>query len=291
MTSLTVHVESIREPLEAVRRVLDGADEAILGVAFVQRRGVSLVERQLQSVGAGRLVTTTVFGSTTSDGLGAVRSAGFAVRVLNPPGGTFHPKLYLARHGNEIAAAVGSANLTSGLVANVELVTVLRGRPNAPELRRLVELSESWWAHRDAVDWSPERVPAAREILEPGLLREIEAALATNKEVMTLGERPQPNWVRDITPDGVWVETQRSRAAARPAQLVEAWMIQSAWDYLQAHGVLTNRFLLATDGLNVKRSSFVCSLLARLPGVRVVSTRPITLALRAGPPRAGHPAL
>ena len=39
-----------------------------------------------------------------------------------------------------------------------------------------------------------------------------------------------------------------------PSQLVEAWMIQSAWDYLQARGVLTNRFLLSTDGLNVKRS-------------------------------------
>ena len=177
MPTPTVHVESFREPLQAVRRVLDGADEAILGVAFVQRRGVSLVERQLQTVGAGRLVTTTVFGSTTSEGLDAIQSIGFGVRVLNPSGGTFHPKLYLARHGDEIAAAVGSANLTSGLVANVELVTVLRGRPDAPELRRLVELSESWWAHRDAVDWSPERVPAAREILEPGLLREIEAAL------------------------------------------------------------------------------------------------------------------
>ena len=46
-------------------------------------------------------------------------------------------------------------------------------------------------------------------------------------------------------------------------------MIQSAWEYLQAHGVLTNRFLLSTDGLNVKRSSFVCALLARLPGVSV----------------------
>ena len=281
---MTVQVESFREPLEAVRHVLDGADEAILGVAFVQRRGVSLVERQLQTVGTGRLVTTTVFGTTTTEGLGAARSAGFAVRVLNPSGGTFHPKLYLARHGGEIAAAVGSANLTSGLVANVELITVLRGRPDAPELRRLVELSESWWAHRDAVDWSSERVPAAREILEPGLLREIEAALATNPEVMTLGERPQPNRVRDITPDGVWVETQRSRAQGRPAQLVEAWMIQSAWEYLQAHGVLTNRFLLSSDGLNVKRSSFVCALLARLPGVSVASTRPITLALRPGAP-------
>jgi hypothetical protein len=50
-------------------------------------------------------------------------------------------------------------------------------------------------------------------------------------------------------------------------------------EYLQAHGSLTNRDLLCTDGLNVKRSSLVCALLARLPGVHVASARPITLRL------------
>ncbi len=234
------------------------------------------------------MVATTVFGSTTSQGLDAVRGVGFGVRVLNPSHGTFHPKLYLARHGEEIVAAVGSANLTSGLIANMELVAVTRGPRDAPELRRLVELSESWWAHRDAVDWSPNRVTAARETLDPGLLHLIQAAVAANPEVLTLGDG-RSNWIREVTPDGVWVETQRSRAVGRPAQLVEAWMIQSAWDYLQAHGVLTNRFLLSSDGLNVKRSSFVCALLSRLAGVSVESTRPITLALRPDAARTGRP--
>ena len=40
-------------------------------------------------------------------------------------------------------------------------------------------------------------------------------------------------------------------------------------------GVVTNRDLL--DELRVYRSSFVCALLAELPGVTVASTRPITL--------------
>ena len=113
--------------------------------------------------------------------------------------------------------------------------------------------------------------------------------MAGDPEVLTLGEPSRPNWVREVTPDGVWVETQRSRAAGRPAQLVEAWMIQSAWEYLQAHGVLTNRFLLSTDGLNVKRSSFVCALLARLPNVSVESTRPITQVFRPDTARTGRP--
>jgi hypothetical protein len=41
-----------------------------------------------------------------------------------------------------------------------------------------------------------------------------------------------------------------------------------------------SRFLLSADGLNVKRSSFVCALLATLPKVTVVSRGPIELELR-----------
>ena len=278
MASSDVQVEPFGDPLDAVRRVLEDAEEAILGVAFVHRRGVSLIERQLRSVGRGRLIATTVFGSTTAQGLEAASDAGFGVRVLNPSHGTFHPKLYLARRGEEITAAIGSANLTTGLIANVELTTVLRGPRDAPELRYLAELGESWWSHREAIDWSPDRVAAAREVLEPALLRQIEAAVAADPVVATLADG-RPNWVCEITPDGVWVDTARSRRLGRPAQLIDAWMIQSAWEYLQAHGSLTNRQLLSTDGLNVKRSSFVCALLARLPAVRVGSARPITLRL------------
>ncbi len=274
-----VRVDSFRERRRG-RAVLAGADEAVLGVAFVQRRGVSLVERQLQTVPNGRLVTTTVFGSTTAQGLDAVCASGFAVRVLNPSRGTFHPKLYLARHGNQIAAAIGSANLTSGLVANVELVAVLRGPIDAPEARHLVELGESWWAHPDAVDWSAGTLAAPPEVLEMDLLTRVTAIIAADPVIVTLSDG-RCNRVTEITPDGVWVETERSLRLGRPPQVVEAWMIQSAWDYLKAHGTLSNRFLLSGDGLNVKRSSFVCALLARLPDVEVRSIRPIVLALRS----------
>jgi hypothetical protein len=131
---VSIEVETFSEPLAAVRHVLDGADEALLGVAFVQQRGVNLIERQLGSLGARPLVTTTVFGSTTSQGLDAARAGGLGVRVLNPARGIFHPKLYLARHGGQIAAAVGSANLTRGLVANVQVVALIRGSDRTPQL-------------------------------------------------------------------------------------------------------------------------------------------------------------
>lgn len=43
----------------------------------------------------------------------------------------------------------------------------------------------------------------------------------------------------------------RYARASRP-RLVPAWRLQVAWDDLHVHGELTNRYLLATDGLNVK---------------------------------------
>lgn len=67
-------------------------------------------------------------------------------------------------------------------------------------------------------------------------------------------------------------------------------MITIAWEWLTTGGKLTNRMLLADDGLNVKRSSFVCGPLATIPDVEVVSRKPIalrhfstTLALAAEP--------
>lgn len=87
----------------------------------------------------------------------------------------------------------------------------------------------------------------------------------------------RPNRVVDLAIGGLWIETDSSAKKGNPAQLVPAWMIQLAWDHLQLHGELTNRFLLDEDGLNVKRSSAVCAVLARLPGIEAVPGRTITL--------------
>ena len=128
----------------------------------------------------------------------------------------------MARHGDRLAAAVGSANLTSGLIANVKAVPLLEGSTNEPALRELWELAESWWTHPLALDWAPELVPAPAELLEADLLVRLRAAVPAPAQIATRGGDPRPNWVREITPDGVWVETERSCAMGRPAQLVEA---------------------------------------------------------------------
>lgn len=111
-----------------------------------------------------------------------------------------------------------------------------------------------------------------RELL--ALLREHAPAGAVIATVST----GKPNWIAGVDERGVWIETEASRDKGTGAQLVPAWMIQVAWDHLRRHGTLDNTYLLASSGLNVKRSSAVCALLVRLPGVTLSSARPIRLA-------------
>jgi hypothetical protein len=149
-------------------------------------------------------------------------------------------------------------------------------------------MGESWWDHTDAVDWSPSRSVSAAEVFHPELRATIADAVARAALFHTLG-RQQPNTVHDVTPDGVRVETLQSVRKGRPPQRVPAWMIQVAWDWLQAHGQLTQTYLLADDGLNVKRSAFVCALLARLHGApRCAGAKPARLGGTRSRRCAGH---
>ena len=61
-------------------------------------------------------------------------------------------------------------------------------------------------------------------------------------------------------------------------QLVPAWMIAAAWDRLRDKGELSQQELL--NELNVKRSAFVCALVAKFPDVRIRSTRPTVLEIQ-----------
>ncbi len=227
--------------------------------------------------GRCRLLVTSVFGGgTTGTALAAAADLQVRIRVLNPSGGTFRPKLYLARSLASAVAVVGSANLTSGLVANIETALVVSGKPNEPPVADCWRFGERLCDHSAAVDWSPAQVPVPDEQFDPALLRLLRRAVPVGSVVSTLSQG-RPNRVTDITADGVYLETERSQARGAGPQLVPAWMLQLAWDYLQLHDELTNRYLLADDGLNVKRASAVSALLARLPGVHTAYTRPILL--------------
>lgn len=111
------------------------------------------------------------------------------------------------------------------------------------------------------------------------LLHLLSENLPIGEAIYTLGSR-RPNWIVRIAPEGIYVETGRSKDRGADPQLVPAEMVTKAWHRLTVRHVLTYEELVASDDLNVKRSSFVCAALAQLPGVVVASARPITITYR-----------
>lgn len=263
--------------LGAVRDTLDGADSALLCVAFIHARGVHLVERELVALhDRARLVVTTTFDQTNGSALAIAANLGTQVRTLNPgSGSTYHPKVYLSRRGRKVKAVVGSANLTGGLATNVEVGVVMRGSLDDQPLATLNDWAETIWNDDRGAHW----LPAAAEgpgddELAPWLLDALSREASKDNVFLTLGRRA-PNRVTDVTRSEVLVETGRSRNRSGQAASIPAWMFNIAWDYLNANGTLSNDLLL--KHLRVHRSSAVCAILARLPGIEQV---PGQVALR-----------
>lgn len=282
-------IETVTAPtgglLAAVRRTLDHGDDALVCVAFAQARGVHLVAKELEAVskrGTARVLVTTTLGSSSPAALAAIRDCGAELRVLNPGGATYHPKVFLTRRGSAVRAIVGSANLTSGLVANVEAAMALHGTRSDAPLASLWAWAESLWLDPRGAPWNAGASAVAEEAIEPELLAQIAAVARASPTVYTLGPSPRANRVADVNAFGVWVETDRSRERDEGAQVVTPRMLNLAWDALRARGRLTNRELL--DELRVHRSSFVCAILARLPGVTSEGGRSIALRYTPPPP-------
>ena len=188
-----MQIETVTAPaggmLAAVRAVLDHGDRALLCVAFAQARGVHLVAKELERAsarGSARVMVTT-FGSTAPVALAAIQQTGADLRVLNPVGGTYHPKVYLGRSAKSIQAVVGSVNLTSGLVANIEVATVMRGSSDDQPLVDLWNWAESTWGHARARTWTDVVRPGEDEEIEPELLAMLASVARDNPRVYTLG--------------------------------------------------------------------------------------------------------
>jgi len=112
--------------------------------------------------------------------------------------------------------------------------------------------------------------------LDDDLLERIRSAVNEGDEISTLSNK-RPNRVVAIDRSGIEVETLRSDRLRTGPQTVPAWMIVVAWNHLLQKGELSHVELL--NDLNVKRSAFVCALLAQFPDVVVRSTRPTVLEL------------
>jgi hypothetical protein len=277
---------SDRSLLRAVRETLSDVEEAFLCVAFVQEKGVHLLEKELDALrrraARARLLVTTTFSTTSAPALAMARGLGLEVRVLNPgSGSTFHPKLYLGRAGRDAGAVIGSANLTGGLATNLEAGVAMAGRTTDEPLARAWDWVETLWNDKRAAPWLPEFVAeSGGEELDPWLLSKIAAEWRRDPIFRTLGPNPRPNLVTDVTPSVVYVETERSRVERGGAAEIPAWMFNLAWDQLRTHGSLSNKTLL--QDLRVHRSSAVCAILARLPGISVRPGASITLERNTG---------
>ncbi len=277
-----MHVETVttsdRSLLHAVRSTLDGAEEVFLCVAFVQEKGLHLLERELDALNRrkvrSRLLVTTTFRSTSPSGLAMADRLGLDVRILNPGSGrTFHPKLYLGSSAAGAHAVIGSANLTGGLATNFEAAVALRGSREDVPLAKAWAWAEELWSDDRVERWTPQAAEREEEPFEPSLYAALFTEVRRNPVFLTLGPSPRPNRVVLLTQVEVHVETGRSRARASGSEPIPAWMFNLAWDRLRTHGTLSNSELL--NDLRVHRSSAVCAILARLPQVEHVAGREI----------------
>lgn len=132
-------------------------------------------------------------------------------------------------------------------------------------------------------DLPPERRSAAGEEFDDDLFGLIAQAVCPGQVIKTLG-KARPNRIVWIDRDGLRVETDKSLREGKEPQLVPAWMVISAWRHLLEHGRLSQAELV--DQLNVKRSAFVCALLAHFRGVEVDEDGSVILRL-AGQARDG----
>lgn len=176
--------------LPALRRSLAEADEALLCVAFVNVKGINLVAPQLSRLASHcRMIVTSAFGGdTTTAALALAADLRVHVRVLNIPGGTFHPKLYLARHRHSAVAVIGSANLTAGLVTNVEAAVIVAGRTSDLPITQAWELGERLWDHPASTDWIQSTEPVTEESFDPKLLQALRHAIPDGSIVHTLAD-------------------------------------------------------------------------------------------------------
>jgi hypothetical protein len=88
-----------------------------------------------------------------------------------------------------------------------------------------VGVRQALWADQRRSVWSPAREGAPDdETFPPELYAQLVAAVAANQRVcLTLGATPKRDLIHDVTPAGLYAETDASRAKVNPPQLIPAW--------------------------------------------------------------------
>lgn len=269
---------------DALRLVLDRAEEAVLCFAVVRRAGVHLVEAELTSLAErGRVVTTPMArGGSTRTAIDALHEANLKVRIIEPTRGRFQARTAIARRGPTTRALIGSAELSAGLLTDIQTAVLLEGDADEPVLRDIWSTAAAQWSMDGTQPWEPRPVEAGDEVFPDPLYDALVRQVAREPVFLSLGHK-RPYRVTELRRNGLWIETDALLLRHLPSQFVPAWMLTLAWDVLRVQGSLTRSYLRDNDGLNLTRASEILAFLARLPAVRVASTRPVTLTMPPDP--------
>jgi hypothetical protein len=111
---------------------------------------------------------------------------------LEPWIGAFHPKINLACRGSDSVAVIGSANLTGGLVSNVEAAVMLRGHVTDEPICAAWEFAETLWSDPRRTPWTLADEPVEGEVFEPGLYALLQAAFERHDGLFTTLDQGKP---------------------------------------------------------------------------------------------------
>lgn len=153
-TMLTV--EALVTPAEVVAALRDAVDWAQgihLAYAWASSgEGTAEHWKLLPLKKVRQAVLGIHFGQTEPFVLYELRDLG-VLRVVPDTGGVFHPKVLVARKGNEARMIVGSSNLTAGgFAGNTEVNVVLSGSLGDVPIKKLVGFVDEQWKHPRAFE-------------------------------------------------------------------------------------------------------------------------------------------
>lgn len=149
--------------LQRLQRDLDAAERLDVAVAYAKESALDVLDLEAwcgRDRGRGlRLLAGTDFFLTGLEALNRLGSLpGSSCRIYHRlDRRSFHPKVYVLRHGPLAVAYVGSSNLTrGGLTENVEANVRIEGPAEASQLREPAAFFESLFDGEFATSVQPE---------------------------------------------------------------------------------------------------------------------------------------
>ena len=227
MNDSTEVLSSIANLQRALLTLGDWADEIHMAYAWAASdAGKAAHWRALPLGKVRRALIGIQFASTEPAVLRTLLGCGrHVLKVVEDTGGVFHPKLLIARRGNEAAVLLGSSNFTpGGLSGNTELNVLLRGAIDRAPICEILTFFETQWAHPRTFepdeDWlakyeqaydqrpAPPRLPATRR----APVRIVESADALDILVAGLC---RTHWSPGAADSGEWVGNSHLRPSER----------------------------------------------------------------------------